>query len=141
MLGMAIMFAILALITGVLGFVTLAGSLAVIAKVLLFVFLALFVISLIFGGGGGRFSDPRRGVWPTSFGPTIRPEPWWASRRSTSHSFGLFLSSGADALPAVGRLLEKAKEIQSEDQPTFFDVEDTHNGPQQRHHQWHGPHS
>ena len=49
MLGMAIMFAILALIAGVLGFVTLAGSLALIAKVLLFVFLALFVISLIFG--------------------------------------------------------------------------------------------
>lgn len=53
MLGMAIMFAILALIAGVLGFVTLAGSLAVIAKVLLFVFLALFVISLIFGRGRG----------------------------------------------------------------------------------------
>ena len=31
------------------GFVALAGTLAVIAKVLLFVFLALFVISLIFG--------------------------------------------------------------------------------------------
>ena len=53
MLGMAIMFAILALIAGVLGFLTLAGSLAVIAKVLLFVFLALFVISLIFGRGRG----------------------------------------------------------------------------------------
>jgi uncharacterized membrane protein YtjA (UPF0391 family) len=49
MLGMAITFAILALIAGILGFMGLAGSLAMIAKVLLFVFLALFVISLIFG--------------------------------------------------------------------------------------------
>jgi uncharacterized membrane protein YtjA (UPF0391 family) len=49
MLGMAITFAILALIAGILGFMGLAGSLATIAKVLLFVFLALFVISLIFG--------------------------------------------------------------------------------------------
>jgi uncharacterized membrane protein YtjA (UPF0391 family) len=49
MLGMAITFAILALVAGVLGFVALAGSLATIAKILLFVFLALFVISLIFG--------------------------------------------------------------------------------------------
>ena len=53
MLGMAITFAILALLAGVLGFVALAGSLAVIAKVLLFVFLALFVVSLIFGGRRG----------------------------------------------------------------------------------------
>ena len=51
MLGYAITFAILALLTGIFGFVALAGTLAVIAKVLLFVFLALFVISLIFGRG------------------------------------------------------------------------------------------
>jgi uncharacterized membrane protein YtjA (UPF0391 family) len=49
MLGWVITFAILALLAGVLGFVALAGTLATIAKVLLFVFLALFVISLIFG--------------------------------------------------------------------------------------------
>jgi uncharacterized membrane protein YtjA (UPF0391 family) len=49
MLGWVITFAILALIAGILDFVGLAGSLAMIAKVLLFVFLALFVISLIFG--------------------------------------------------------------------------------------------
>jgi len=48
MLGYAITFAILALLAGIFGFVGLAGTLAVIAKVLLFVFLALFVISLIF---------------------------------------------------------------------------------------------
>ena len=45
MLYYAVVFAILALLAGVLGF----GSLTVIAKALLFVFLALFVISLIFG--------------------------------------------------------------------------------------------
>jgi len=49
MLGLAITFAVLALIAGILGFMALAGSLAVVAKVFLFVFLALFVISLIFG--------------------------------------------------------------------------------------------
>jgi len=49
MLGYAITFATLALLAGIFGFVALAGTLATIAKVLLFVFLALFVISLIFG--------------------------------------------------------------------------------------------
>jgi len=49
MLGWVITFAILALIAGILGFGGIAGSFAMIAKVLLFVFLALFVISLIFG--------------------------------------------------------------------------------------------
>jgi uncharacterized membrane protein YtjA (UPF0391 family) len=49
MLGLVITFAILALIAGVLGFFALAGTLASIAKILLFVFLALFVISLITG--------------------------------------------------------------------------------------------
>jgi uncharacterized membrane protein YtjA (UPF0391 family) len=53
MLGMAITFVILALVAGFLGFVALAGTLALIAKVLLFVFLALFVVSLIFGRGRG----------------------------------------------------------------------------------------
>ena len=53
MLGMAITFLILALVAGVLGFMALAGTFAMIAKVLLFVFLALFVISLIFGRGRG----------------------------------------------------------------------------------------
>ena len=53
MLGMAIMFASLALPAGILGFVALAGTLATIAKILLFIFLALVVISLIFGRGRG----------------------------------------------------------------------------------------
>lgn len=46
-------FAILALLAGALGLFALSGTLAVIAKVLLFVFLALFVISLITGGRCG----------------------------------------------------------------------------------------
>ena len=50
MLYYAIVFAVLALVAGVLGFVALSGTLAMIAKILLFVFLALFGISLIFGG-------------------------------------------------------------------------------------------
>ncbi len=50
MLYYAIVFAILALVAGLLGFIALSGALAMIAKVLLFVFLALCVISLVFGG-------------------------------------------------------------------------------------------
>jgi uncharacterized membrane protein YtjA (UPF0391 family) len=49
MLRWAITFAILALIAGVLGFGSLAGDFAWIAKILLFVFLALFVLALIVG--------------------------------------------------------------------------------------------
>ena len=49
MLYWAIAFAILALAAGVLGFGGLAGSFAFLAKFLLFVFLALFVISLFLG--------------------------------------------------------------------------------------------
>ncbi|MDR3637274.1 MAG: DUF1328 domain-containing protein [Isosphaeraceae bacterium] len=52
MLAWIITFAVLALVAGILGFVALAGTLAVIAKILLFVFLAAFVISLIFGRRG-----------------------------------------------------------------------------------------
>ena len=50
MLYYAIVFAILALVAGLLGFMALSGTLAMIAKALLFVFLALLVISLVFGG-------------------------------------------------------------------------------------------
>jgi uncharacterized membrane protein YtjA (UPF0391 family) len=51
MLGLVITFAILALVAGVLGFGVLAGTLGTIAKILLFVFLVFFVLSLIFGRG------------------------------------------------------------------------------------------
>jgi uncharacterized membrane protein YtjA (UPF0391 family) len=49
MLRFAILFAVLALIAGVLGFGGLAGDFAYFAKILLFVFLVLFVLSLLFG--------------------------------------------------------------------------------------------
>jgi uncharacterized membrane protein YtjA (UPF0391 family) len=49
MLRWAIVFAILALIAGVLGFGGMAGDFAYLSKVLLFVFLVFFVISLLFG--------------------------------------------------------------------------------------------
>ncbi len=49
MIRWALTFAVLALIAGLLGFTGLAGDFAMIAKVLLFVFLALFVIALIVG--------------------------------------------------------------------------------------------
>ena len=49
MLRFAIIFAILALVAGVLGFGNMAGDFAYIAKILLFVFLVLFIASLIFG--------------------------------------------------------------------------------------------
>ncbi len=51
MLRWAIGFAILALLAGLLGFGNLAGDFSYIARVLLFVFLVLFVASLIFGRG------------------------------------------------------------------------------------------
>jgi uncharacterized membrane protein YtjA (UPF0391 family) len=50
MLRWALLFAILALIAGVLGFGGLAGDFAYITKILLFVFLVLFVLSLVLGG-------------------------------------------------------------------------------------------
>jgi uncharacterized membrane protein YtjA (UPF0391 family) len=49
----AVVFAVLALISGALGFAALGGTLAWIAKVLVLVFLVLFVMSLVFGRGRG----------------------------------------------------------------------------------------
>lgn len=49
MIRWAIAFAILALIAGVLGFGGLAGDFAMISKILLFVFLVLFVVTLVLG--------------------------------------------------------------------------------------------
>lgn len=51
MLHYAITFLVIALIAGVLGFWAIAGTAAWIAKMLFFVFLLLFVISLIRRGG------------------------------------------------------------------------------------------
>ncbi len=53
MLYYAVVFAILALVAGLLGFMALEGALALIAKVLLLVFVVLFVVSLVFGRSRG----------------------------------------------------------------------------------------
>ena len=49
MLSYAVIFLIIALLAGVLGFGVIAGTAATIAKILFVVFLILFVISLIKG--------------------------------------------------------------------------------------------
>lgn len=49
MLRYALVFLLLALIAGVLGFTPIAGTAYLIAKVLFFVFLVLFVASLFLG--------------------------------------------------------------------------------------------
>ena len=49
MLQYALIFLIVALIAGGLGFFALAGTAALIAKICLFVFLVLFVVSLLTG--------------------------------------------------------------------------------------------
>ncbi|MCP5545111.1 MAG: DUF1328 domain-containing protein [Akkermansiaceae bacterium] len=49
MLSYAITFLIIALIAGVLGFGVIAGTAAWIAKILFFVFLVLFLVSLVTG--------------------------------------------------------------------------------------------
>jgi len=56
MVRWAIIFAILALIAGVLGFGGLSGDFAYLSKILLFVFLVLFIVSLLLGRG--RSSPP-----------------------------------------------------------------------------------
>ncbi|QDT63844.1 DUF1328 family protein [Calycomorphotria hydatis] len=49
MLGWAITFLLIALIAAALGFGGVAGAATGIAKILFFVFLVLFVVSLLFG--------------------------------------------------------------------------------------------
>ncbi len=49
MLSWAITFLVIALIAGVLGFTTLAGTAIGFAKIIFFVFLVLFVLSFIMG--------------------------------------------------------------------------------------------
>jgi uncharacterized membrane protein YtjA (UPF0391 family) len=49
MLGYAITFLVIALIAAVLGFWVIAGTAAAIAKILFFLFIVLFIISLFFG--------------------------------------------------------------------------------------------
>lgn len=47
MLGWALTFLVVALIAGVLGFTSIAGAAIGVAKILFFVFLVLFVVSLV----------------------------------------------------------------------------------------------
>ena len=54
MLYWALIFLIVALVAGMFGFGLIAGTSYTIAKVLFFVFLVLFIISLISGGFGRR---------------------------------------------------------------------------------------
>ena len=59
MLGWALTFLVVALIAGVLGFTSVAGAAIGIAKILFFVFVVLFVVSLVMHlvrgrGVGGR---------------------------------------------------------------------------------------
>jgi uncharacterized membrane protein YtjA (UPF0391 family) len=49
MLGYSILFLLIALLAGVFGFTTVAGTAYLAAKVLFFVFLVLFVVSLLMG--------------------------------------------------------------------------------------------
>ncbi|MBT9473962.1 MAG: DUF1328 domain-containing protein [Pseudomonadota bacterium] len=54
MLGWALTFLVVALIAGVLGFTSIAGAAIGIAKILFFVFLVLFVVSLVMHMVRGR---------------------------------------------------------------------------------------
>jgi uncharacterized membrane protein YtjA (UPF0391 family) len=54
MLHYALVFLVLGLIAALFGFTGIAGASIGIAKILFFVFLALFVIALVMGGMRGR---------------------------------------------------------------------------------------
>jgi uncharacterized membrane protein YtjA (UPF0391 family) len=54
MLGWALTFLVVALIAGVLGFTTIAGTAIGLAKILFYVFLVLFLVSLVMNFVRGR---------------------------------------------------------------------------------------
>jgi uncharacterized membrane protein YtjA (UPF0391 family) len=54
MLGWAVTFLVLGLIAALFGFTAVAGASIGIAKILFFVFLVLFVVTLLMGGWRGR---------------------------------------------------------------------------------------
>ncbi len=54
MLGWALTFLVVALIAGVLGFTTIAGPAIGVAKILFYVFLLLFLVSLVVNAVRGR---------------------------------------------------------------------------------------
>ena len=54
MLGWALTFLVVALIAAVLGFTTIAGAAMGVAKILFYVFLVLFLVSLVMNAVRGR---------------------------------------------------------------------------------------
>jgi len=54
MLGWALTFLVVALIAGVLGFTTIAGTAIGVAKILFYVFLVLFLVSIVMHFVRGR---------------------------------------------------------------------------------------
>jgi uncharacterized membrane protein YtjA (UPF0391 family) len=58
MLQWALVFLVLGLIAALLGFTSIAGASIGIAKILFFVFLAIFAVMLIMGLGRGRGTLP-----------------------------------------------------------------------------------
>lgn len=54
MLNLAILFLVIAVVAGVLGFTTIAGPAWAGAKILFFVFLIMFIVSAILGYGWRR---------------------------------------------------------------------------------------
>jgi uncharacterized membrane protein YtjA (UPF0391 family) len=54
MLRWALIFAVIALIAGLLGFTTIAGTSMAIAKTLFFIFLVIFLVLLVLGLSAGR---------------------------------------------------------------------------------------
>jgi uncharacterized membrane protein YtjA (UPF0391 family) len=54
MLGWAVVFLIIALVAALFGFGGIAAASAGIAKLLFFIFLVLFIVSLLFGWRGRR---------------------------------------------------------------------------------------
>ena len=59
MLYYAMVFFIIAVIAGLFGFGVVASAFAGIAKILFWVFVVIFLVSLIFGGMNGRGRGPR----------------------------------------------------------------------------------
>ena len=59
MLNWALTFLVVALIAGVLGFTTVAGAAIEIAKIIFFVFVVLFLVSLVMHFVRGRGVGPR----------------------------------------------------------------------------------
>jgi uncharacterized membrane protein YtjA (UPF0391 family) len=54
MLGWVLTFLVVALIAGVLGFTSIAGASIEIAKIIFFIAVVLFLVSIIFGAFRGR---------------------------------------------------------------------------------------